>query len=451
MSRQATFQSGTYDSARFFLALKVSLGQLCACALLIGCACALAEEEHTEEHADSRRHHHPPRDGEAQVEAPDYWSGEHLSGDWNGARRWARERGLDFEIVYTGEVMNLTRGGRNTRGATEYTGTPDVIAELHPEKMGGWSGGTFYFWFTNIHGAGLTERHLGDFQTISNLEVEPFTTLYEYWYKHELWDGRFWIKAGKFDANTDFAASDYGGEFIHSSFGYPPSIVFGTYPDTGVGVQAGYRINDWAYVQAMLQDGAPNADSVSGLEPMFDGEGGHVSIFEFHFTPPQLPEKLPGTYRFGVWHHTGDFEEINVDRDPPEEVSSGYGLYAIFDQRLFKEREDPADEQGLGMFFQYAWAPQDRSEAQHYLGAGLVYRGAIPGRDEDVAGAGVAHVRFSNRLNETRAVYETALEFFYRVQVTPFLWLQPQLSYVDNPSGTGRDGLAAGLRFEVNF
>ncbi|MCZ7644796.1 MAG: carbohydrate porin [Planctomycetota bacterium] len=434
--------------ADFFLGPKVSLGKLCAAlaSLLVASLAAAGEPE-----SDSRKHHHPHGGAGEPLATPDYWSGAHLTGDWNGARAWAAERGLEFEIVYTGEVMDNARGGVNTRGAAEYIGTPDVIADLYPERMGGWQGGQFHFWFTNVHGAGLTERHAGDAQVLSNLETEPFTTLYEAWYRHAWWDDRFWIKVGKFDANIDFAASDYGGEFIVSSFGFPPMIPFGTYPNTGLGAEAGFRINAWAGVQALFQDGAPNDTSVGGGKTMFDGEGGHVSMFEFHFSPPWLPERLPGTLKLGAWHHNGDFEELTFAQDPPPAFSSNYGAYALYDQRLLKERDDPGDEQGLGLFLQAAVAPQDRNEIDRYFGAGLVYRGALPSRDADVVGFGVAHARFSNRLNRTRAVFETQYEFFYRVQVTPFLWLQPQAVYVHQPSGVERDALALGLRFEVNF
>ena len=51
----------------------------------------------------------------------------------------------------------------------------------------------------------------------------------------------------------------------------------------------------------------------------------------------------------------------------------------------------------------------------------------------------------------SRLTQETAVEWFYRVKATPFISLRPQMSYVVNPGGDGRDALAAGLRFEVNF
>jgi hypothetical protein len=48
---------------------------------------------------------------------------------------------------------------------------------------------------------------------------------------------------------------------------------------------------------------------------------------------------------------------------------------------------------------------------------GIVYRGLIPCRDEDVVGAGVAWAQ----LNQGGTNQETAIEFFYKAQIKPWL------------------------------
>jgi porin len=403
--------------------------------------------------SDSPRHQHPP-EKEPVAESVPWWKGDFATGNWNGAREWANNRGLSFELVYTGESQTNLRGGLNVNGATEYTGAVDVTATLDFEKIAGHKGGTLYFWFEEVHGKGISEDHIGDYQVVSNLEAEPFRTLYEYWYKQEFFDGKFWILAGKFDANVNFAATDVGGNFIQSSFGFPPNIPFGTYPDTGVGFQAGYQINDWAYIQAMIQDGAPNENSISGWRRAFSNERGSVSLFEFHYTPQFLPKHLPGKYKFGTWYHSADFPKLS-NADPVHNFSENYGLYFIADQTVFKEkRDDEEDGQGLSIFAQVSGAPEDRNEVELYLGGGLAYTGLFPTRDEDCFGVGVAHAKFSDRLNRlTGQNYETALEVFYRFQITPFLTAQPSLQFVDQPGGRSsiNDATAVGLRFEIRF
>ena len=102
---------------------------------------------------------------------------------------------------------------------------------------------------------------------------------------------------------------------------------------------------------------------------------------------------------------------------------------------------------GLGMFIQYGWAPADRNEAHQYLGFGLLYKGLIRGRDEDLLGAGVAHLRFSNCLPDQST--ETTIELFYKAPLTLNVTIQPDMQYIANPDGQGRDAFVAGVRFEI--
>ena len=121
-----------------------------------------------------------------------------------------------------------------------------------------------------------------------------------------------------------------------------------------------------------------------------------------------------------------------------------------FDQTLYKENDDPDDTQGLGTYFQFAWAPSDRNEIERYYGAGLVYTGLIPGRDEDVIGLGVASAHLSRRLRPLEGkTQETAIELFYKAPLLPWLTVQPDVQYILNPGGDGKDALAVGVRFEI--
>ena len=44
---------------------------------------------------------------------------------------------------------------------------------------------------------------------------------------------------------------------------------------------------------------------------------------------------------------------------------------------------------------------------------------------------------------------ETEIELFYRAPLTPYVTIQPDLQYIANPSGQGRDAFVASLRFEL--
>ena len=79
------------------------------------------------------------------------------------------------------------------------------------------------------------------------------------------------------------------------------------------------------------------------------------------------------------------------------------------------------------------------------LVAGLVYKGLLAGRDEDVMGAGV--VRTELYRGGTNRV--TVIELFYKSQLTPRLTIQPDVQFLASPSGIYRDACVVGLRFEL--
>ncbi len=379
---------------------------------------------------------------------------QHATGDWGGSRPWLDEHGVSFGLAYTGEVFSNLRGGLNADGATEYRGNVDLTATLDTEKLGLWRGGSFFLYFQNGHGHGLSEEHVGDVQTLSNIDADDFSQISEYWFEQGLLAGRVRIKLGKQDANADFCALDSGGDFINSSFGVIPTVPMPTFPDPALGAVAFLDPADWMALGVGVYDGAPDGGT-SGFDTVFGDDAVGFGLVELTLRTSLLGDTSnSGAYRVGVWYHSDDVEEIAAALTP-EIFSENYGIYLAFDQLLFREGSDSGEAQGLAAFAQFGWAPGDRNELAHYGGVGLVYTGALPGRDEDVLGVGVAHARFSKRLERLERpdgrTHETVLEVFYRAQLTPWLALQPDLQLIANPGGQGRNALAAGLRFAIEF
>ena len=93
--------------------------------------------------------------------------------------------------------------------------------------------------------------------------------------------------------------------------------------------------------------------------------------------------------------------------------------------------------------------PQDRNFVAFSIEGGLHYLGAIPGRDHDALGLGVAYigisdqvaaaVRDTNHRDQTshrQADFEATIELVYRYQVAPWCSIQPHAQYVVQPGGT---------------
>ncbi|MHC4544146.1 MAG: carbohydrate porin, partial [Planctomycetota bacterium] len=93
---------------------------------------------------------------------------------------------------------------------------------------------------------------------------------------------------------------------------------------------------------------------------------------------------------------------------------------------------------------------ENRNEIDRYFGIGLSYVGLLPGRDEDITGIGLAQALWSDRMDGfTR---ESAIELFYKAQLTEFMSIQPDIQYIANPGGeTTDDAIVLGIRAKLSF
>lgn len=380
-----------------------------------------------------------------------WWEREHATGDWRGIRGWLDEHGAAVELTYTGEVFSNLHGGSGSDRGTEYRGNLDLIVTFDTGVLGWWPGGTVFSYLQNGHGRGLTDRYVGDIQRISNIDAEDFTQLSEYWFAQELFEGRARVKLGKQDANSDFCALDYGADFVNSSFGVIPTVPLPTFPDPALGGMGMVGSVGRSTLGMGIYDGAPNGGT-SGFDTTFDNKGGAFGIVELTLRTSLLSADWhSGAYRIGGWRHSGDIEEIS-DAPRPKKFAANYGFYLAFDQLLFEESGASESSQGLGVLAQGGWAPGDRNEIARYFGGGLVYTGAVPGRDGDTLGVGVAHARMSDRVRRRDgAAHETVVEVFYKAQLVPWLTLQPDFQFISNPGGDDRNAVVLGLRFILDL
>ncbi|MDD5246745.1 MAG: carbohydrate porin, partial [Candidatus Omnitrophica bacterium] len=97
---------------------------------------------------------------------------------------------------------------------------------------------------------------------------------------------------------------------------------------------------------------------------------------------------------------------------------------------------------------------------------GLLYRGLVPGRDEDVSMFGFAYGKWSNALESSQRddrdtnssgldhqEYELMFELSYKMQLRPWLFVQPDIQWIVNPGGRGDidDALVTGTRIGFVF
>lgn len=351
--------------------------------------------------------------------------------------------GLTWELIYTGEVFENIDGGIDEGG--QYRGDISIFAKFDTEQAGLWNDGLFFLHLQHQHGRGITEEYLGDFQVLSNIDADDFNQVSEFWYQHSFLDERLLVTLGKIEFNGFFAFIDYGLEFIHSSPGFSPTIPLTTYPDPDWGAIVGIAPVDWFSMNVGISNSPP--DGGRSIGNTIDQLDGPMLMAEpaFHYDI----QGMPGSARIGGWWNGAEFDHFDSNPAASPTVDESYGLYFTLDQAVWREAD--SDEQGLNVFAQYGWSPEDRTEANHYYGGGVEWKGAIPTRDDDIAGLGVFHVEFSDDAGFVDDG-ETAFELFYKYQLFGWMTLKPDLQYIINPGGAGLDdALAVGVRWEVVF
>ncbi len=370
-----------------------------------------------------------------------------LSGDWGGGRSWLEEHGVVPELTLTLEGFTRTSGGTGSRQPRAALGAFDATLDLDTQALGAWPGGALDLHFEAIEGKGVSDDHIGALQAVSNREGEPHASLVEYWYRQDFWGGKLALKVGRMDGNVDFAASDYAGGLLNSSFGVFPTL---SLPDMALGAAVFVHPFEWLAVRAAVSDGDPEVEKPFGGTHVFEGVGGRLSVGELEL---RTLTRMPSVVRLGGWYHTADVAELPTSAGQTELTSFGanYGVYAMADQALTPVR---GEETQAGFFGQVGYSPEDRNEAKLYLGGGLVYRGLIPTRDADAFTLGVAHVELgqSPRALEGRT-RETVLEASYEFRATKFLAVQPDFQWVHRPGGGATPGNAtlAGVRITTTL
>ena len=439
--------------------------------------------------------------GAAPIEAAPtgFWVRPNLLGDPGGVRSALSSRGLTLGVLETAEVYGNPTGG--VRQTTVVEGVLQLSLGIDTQKAFGLPGGTFNVSAYQIHGRGLSANALGgNFLTASSAEAERGLRLFELWYEQALFDQKVSIRVGQMAADQEFIRSEYAGLFTNATFGWPgiaaADLPSGgpAYPLGAPGVRVRVRAGESFTVLAAAFNGdvaRPGRGGTSALQRNLSGtdfrlNDGLLALLEVQYARNQGEGAtgLPGTFKLGAFYHDGLFDDQRVNAygqslaDPaavdanPKRRRHDYAVYAVADQLVW--RPAGVKDGGLGVFGRVLGAPSDRNVINFYLDAGVTYKGAIPGREDDTVGLGFGYARVSGKASKldsdtarfggsaipTRR-HEAVLELTYQAQVAPWWSVQPTAQYVFNPGGSvenpGRpgkripDALVLGLRTAVTF
>ena len=370
---------------------------------------------------------------------------DQLLGDMGGFRSMLANHGMSFEIESLDEGFANPDGALDTTRDSRYAGLTDVIFTIDTEAAGWWEDGLFVVDLQNTRGGDISDV-VGDVQGISNIVAPPGTRFAEYYLKQLFGNERFCLKIGKQDANADFVVADGGGEFINSSFGIIPTVPLPTFPAPALGLMGGWQASRVIRVKAGYWDGAPTLGSGVSTA-IVDGSGGTVGVIGMEIRPFG-GDILDGTFRFGYWRHSEvEIADLsNKDFHSPI-LGAAEGIYFTADQGLWE-----GDDRLLSLFAQGGWGEADRSAVSRYFGGGLTFSGPFKGRPDDMVGIGLAYAEIGrSERSHDRHEAETVVELFYRLPVTGWMSLNPDLQWVHRPGGTDDTALVAGLRVATTF
>lgn len=209
--------------------------------------------------------------------------------------------------------------------------------------------------------------------------------------------------------------------FTNFAFSSNPTVPF---PDPGLGAVAGGLLTDHFYVEAGFSD-ANGKITRSGFDTFF-GDAEYFSFVEAGFTSEEDRLYLDNIH-LTMWHI-----------DPRKVAGTGDGWGVLFSMNRF------IDDKWLP-FFRFGYSHGDTALLQTNFSTGLGYRN----KKKDVAGIGVS---WGKPADGTLRDQFTS-ELFYRIQLTQFLAVTPQLQFVADPAlNPSNDFLTLfGLRLRTSF
>ncbi len=373
----------------------------------------------------------PPTSTGAQESSAE--PGEDHTEQWS--REWLESRGIIFEGEYRAETFSNLRGGIDGKRGGEYLGSVDSTVTLDLNKLH-LGRGAIVIGAQNLHGRGINDRKVGAVQAASNLDDAPFTKLIEAYFTDHVFGNRVTFKAGRLYADADFNTIETAGDFLNSSYGLIPTVPMPTYPAPQLGASVWTSLTSRVSLGAGIYTGAKLDALEETASPVSTGT---FTVLETKVDPFSTSAAFHGSYRVGIWQQ-GRSSWNSHDLSSP---ARDYGLYAT-GEHWFQKPLSGGGNVGPSVFFQVGWSPSDRNEISSYWGVGAAYPGIVPKRPQDSVGIGVTQARLV-------AGNESVLELFYKVQMTKKVFLQPDMQWVNRPSGDGRNALLGGVRVGMSF
>ncbi len=393
----------------------------------------------------------------------DWLTGDYATGDWGGARTQLEDWGITFEGGYTTDLMAVRNGNAGSGDGWDYAGRIDFGVDLDFEKLAGLPGVRIYASGAWSSGQDLSERKVGNLFAVQQVFTGREIRLSQLFAQQRLWDDMLTVKIGRLTTEEDFLASDIYTNYVNGGINGVPANVpggnfgFTTAPFAQWGVVAAVEpIDDLRFAVGVYNaDEKTIDDRRNGTRFTLDPEDGVFAIGEASYAwhQPEEPEDggepkasdgLPGLAKVGIFGESGDREDLKDGRDK----DGNAGFYLSLEQMVY--REPNSVDEGLTPWAVGAFLPrQSINELPAFFGAGLVYKGLIPTRDEDHTALGFFYGKLSGDLDPGGS--EKILEINHTIQATPWFYVRPDLQLVFDPAGVSSADTAVVFGGEIGI
>lgn len=371
------------------------------------------------------------------------------TGDWGGVRQILAASGITIDASFLQEGFVNFRGGIGTHSLVAAS-TTDLSLSVDTQKLFGWEGGKFYVDLEDHAGGNPSKDLTGDLQIFDKHSTAPYLQIFELWYQQEMFDGLLRLKIGKVDANSEFSVIDNGLPFLNSSTQVSPTVfVFPTTPDPMPSVNLFFTPSKSCYVSfgAYYANRSDTFGDLTGHPA--DAQLTDYGAFLIGETGVRW-QNAPilhggGNLKFGFWDQTGTFTRFDGSKQ-----RGTHGWYSILDQTIWRPAGASPGGRGVRSFLEYGRTQESINPIYQHIGGGLTWTGPFACRPEDIAGLSVQYAYLSSQA-ALPFTYETAVEAMYKVKVTGWAYILPDLQYIVHPGGKYPDALVGTLEMKVEF
>lgn len=399
---------------------------------------------------------------------------QYMFGDWHCLREELANEGVVFSSTYTCDVLGNATGGMKQGARYDHSMGWDVNFDL--EKFVGMIGTQFHISGLWRAGQNLSKATIGNDLTCSTIFGNEQFRFYFLYLEKDLLDKKLNIRLGRIAAGDDFASSPLYGIYVSNAIdGVPISIpinmFFSVYATATWGARAKYNLNDDFYIFSGIYNGdkAVSRNDMYGFDFSLRLKEGLAFAQEFAYAPAKGvgPTGLPGHYKAGIYYNGATCRDLYSDINGNSYAATtldrkkhigNYNVYIIADQMIYREKG--TSDQGLTPLVCATIGPDNINKFPFFLTGGVVYKGLVPGRDNDTTAVQMSYAKYSDKIKESQQSvgsspqkYEIALEFTHRVMITKWMYMQPDIQYIIQPGGTGNidDSLVLGFQFGLTF